>query len=722
LPFFPFGFEYYRQPNIVPLCSLFSPNEHHYSWEDRFNFKLACIDRGRSIQLEFGYDSTRYEESDLQRVAERFEAILNRMPDHLDEPLEAIELVGPKECHELLVDFNQSGRNYSHGPFAHELFEKHVEDAGDRTALECDGAHVSFAELNRRANQLARFLRREGIGPETPVGICMERCHETIVCVLAILKAGGAYVPLDPAYPQQRLEFMLTDSRASLLLTHSRIASVLGPLAARTVCIDSDWRERVHGLPENIPPPSISSDTPAYILYTSGSTGQPKGVVVCHGALRNHMQWMQDTFPLTDADRVLQRTQLSFDASVWEIQAPLLAGATLVLTPDGNLDDPEAFVELLVRQRLTILQLVPSLLRRLLEEKQLDSCRSLRRLFCGGEQLTPELAARVMARLDLTLCNLYGPTEACIDATYWTHPKSSERRRSIPIGRPISNVTSYVLDPRLRPVPLGITGELYLGGLGLARGYFRRADLTAERFVPFPFPEEPGGRLYKTGDLVWYLPSGILEFCGRQDHQVKVRGFRIELAELDSALQTYPSLLQAVTVPHLDRSGDAYLVAYYVADEEFSASELRQHLERQLPAHLIPSAFVRMEKLPLTPNGKVDRQRLPKPHGATSRAGKPYEAPRTETERKLTQLWAELLQVERVGIRDNFFELGGHSLLVTRVISRLRKEFHVELNQRSLFESPTVTAMAKRLDNLLQVTTRPRSEAGASGPREEGEI
>jgi amino acid adenylation domain-containing protein len=504
-------------------------------------------------------------------------------------------------------------------------------------------------------------------------------------------------VPLDPSYPADRLAFMLADAQVPVLLTQERLLATIdleptGALAPRVFCLDAQWEETA-GESGDDPAVRGTVDNLAYVIYTSGSTGRPKGVMIPHRGASNHMLWMLSSFPLGPEDRVLQRTPISFDASVWELWAPLLAGARLVLARPGGHGDPAYLAREIAARQITVLQLVPSLLTALMEEPGLAACASLRNVFCGGEALPAELPRRLRSLLDARLHNLYGPTEATIDATSHTCAEVEEERL-VPIGRPVANTSALVLDAHLAAVPSGVPGELYLGGVQLARGYLGRPELTAERFVPDPFaaPGNEGARLYRTGDQVRCLPGGEIAYLGRRDHQVKMRGFRIELGEIESALTSLAGVREAVVTMREDLPGDQRLVAYVTG--EVAADALRRQLRERLPEFMVPAAFVGLEALPLTPNGKLDRKALPAPDRGPAPG---LVAPRNPAEEILAEIWAELLGFERVGVHDNFFERGGHSLLAVRLMAGIEKRFGKTLPLAVLFTAPTVESLAALL-------------------------
>ncbi|HEY2973281.1 MAG TPA: amino acid adenylation domain-containing protein, partial [Pyrinomonadaceae bacterium] len=608
-------------------------------------------------------------------------------------------LLTEPEKHQLLVEWNNTKRDYQKDKCIHELFEEQVERTPDAVALVFEDQQLNYRELNRRGNQLAHYLRKLGVGPEVLVGICLERSLEMVVGLLGILKAGGAYVPLDPTYPKKRLEFMLEDSGTPVLLTQQRLFDGVAAHSANVVCLDRDWKDITRQSEENADSEAKPANL-AYVIYTSGSTGNPKGVMNIHRGICNRLLWMQDTYHLTEADRVLQKTPFSFDVSAWEFFWPLIAGARLIVArPEGH-GDAAYLVKLISEQQITTVHFVPSMLRIFLEEQGLERCNCLRHVICSGEALPLEVQERFFARLDAALYNLYGPTEASIDVTFWACKRESDQR-IVPIGRPIANMQIYLLDSHLQPVPIGVPGELHIGGVGLARGYLNRAELTAEKFIPNPFPEEPGARLYRTGDIARYLPDGNIEFLGRIDNQVKIRGFRIELGEVEAALSRHPAVRESVVVAREDMYAEKRLAAYVVLNQAqtLAVNDLRSFLKAKLPEYMVPSAFVTLESLPLMPNGKIDRRALP----ASNRVEPPLEevfvAPRTPTEHRLAKIWAEVLGVVRVGANDDFFALGGESLKATRVIARVLDLCGAELTHRCFFEAPILSALAERIDS-----------------------
>ena len=557
----------------------------------------------------------------------------------------------------------------------------------DAVALAAGERRLTYRELNAKANRLAHHLRDLGAGPEVLVAIRMERSAEMVIGILAILKAGAAYVPLDPKYPEDRLAFMLEDSGAPLLLTQERLSAAPPPRGIRTVYVDAELSGVGQGSDET-PDSGVTADNLAYVMYTSGSTGRPKGVALEHRNTVTLLNWVAQTFEPEDLAGVLFSTSICFDLSIFELFAPLSMGGTIIVV-ENVLHLPTVPPD----RNVTLVNTVPSAISELLRDGSLPpSVRTV--TLCGEPLLEP--VVRQIRQYDHVekIINLYGPTECTTYSTWISIPKGADGTPTI--GRPISNTKIYVLDSSLQPVPVGIPGELYIGGSGVARGYLGRPDLTAERFVTDPFGHEPMSRLYRTGDLGRYLPDGDLDFLGRLDHQVKIRGFRVELGEIESVLCRHPGVREAVVVAREDVPGDKRLVAYVVPEraQKPTPAELRDHLARSVPDYMVPAAFATLDALPLTPNNKVDRKALPRPVETGPAPGRAYAAPRTPTEELLAAIWADVLKVERVGIHDHFFEMGGNSLMVLRLISRIRKDLDVTLPLNVVFQAPTIEQMS----------------------------
>jgi amino acid adenylation domain-containing protein len=616
-----------------------------------------------------------------------------------NQAVSKLELLGEKERNQLHAWGLNATRHSDETP-VHRLIERQVQANPESAALLFGDESLSYAQLNQRANRLAHHLIKLGVRPDDKVGIAVERSFEMVVGLLAIMKAGGAYVPLDPEYPVDRLAYMLEDSGIELLLTQSAIRGAL-PLSRNVRVLELDALD-LSAEPNHNPQIALHGENLAYVIYTSGSTGRPKGAANRHRSLYNRLEWMQQAYSLTNADTVLQKTPFSFDVSVWEFFWPLMTGARLAVANPGDHRDPQRLVELIQKYDVTTLHFVPSMLQAFLAHEGIEACASLTRIVCSGEALPAEARNEVFRRLPgAGLYNLYGPTEAAIDVTHWTCLDDDSKQ--VPIGQPISGTQTHVLDAGLNLVPAGVAGELYLGGIGLARGYLDRPGLSAERFVADPLGQH-GERLYRTGDLVRWNDEGQLEYLGRIDHQVKIRGFRIELGEVEAQLLAQPEVREAVVVAQNGAAG-ARLVAY-VSPQDVNTAELRERLGETLPDYMVPSLIVALESLPLNANGKVDRKALPEPG---YEGGREYEAPQNEVEEALAAIWAEVLGVERVGRQDNFFELGGHSLMALSVLERMRAR-GMAVQVRTLFQQPVLAAFAQavqRKDDRHDVVVPP---------------
>jgi amino acid adenylation domain-containing protein len=698
----------------------------------RFTLALECTGSPPELAVTLRHDAAALPARWAALLGERFATLLTSATSAPDLPLGELELLGPAERAQLTA-WNATGADYPEEKLLHRLLTAQRARTPDRVAVAWEGGALSHAELGRRAGRLAGRLRSLGVGPEIRVAICMQRSPEMMIALLAVLAAGGAWVPLEPGYPRQRMAAILADAAPRVLLTGPGTPSLLaGPGApagvepvalagspmrrlrldpAGTAASDLEGTASAPDAPESGGGGPASPQNLAYVIYTSGSTGTPKGVMVPHAAIANRVLWLQDRFPVGAGDCVLQKTPLSFDASIWEIFLPWLSGARLVLArPDGH-QDTAWLAAALARYEVTVLQLVPSLLAALLEEPAAAGCRALRRVFCGGEALGGALRDRCLSSLGVAPVNTYGPTECAIDATFW-ECAPADRHAAVPIGRPIANDRIHLLDREPRPVPLGVAGELCVAGVGVARGYLGRPDLTAARFVPDPAGGEPGGRLYRTGDLARQDAGGVLHYLGRIDDQVKLRGLRVELGEIEARLALHPAVREAaVAAPRIrpdGEPGDRRLIACYVprpaADGSPGAApddaELRAWMAAALPEAMVPALFIARPALPRLPGGKLDRRAIAElaPRGAA--AG--FTAPRTPTEELLAARLAGLLGVERVGAHDSLFALGWNSLLATQVASRLHRLVGVRLPLDSLFEQPTLASLAARVDATLR--------------------
>ncbi|MDR6451563.1 amino acid adenylation domain-containing protein [Variovorax paradoxus] len=654
-----------------------------------FELTLETIERADGgIQANFRYAAELFEPQTMERLAGHYCRVLEALATRPASTLNELDLLGDAEKVQL---GRWSVNTHSHGEAVpvHRLIERQADRRPDAVAVLFGDVSLSYGELNRRANQLAHRLIEEGVGPEVKVGIALERSLELVTGLLAVLKAGGAYVPLDPEYPAERIAYMVEDSKLRLVLAHSSLADRLAlPAGVPALALD---KLDLGSMAQTDPVVALNGENLAYVIYTSGSTGRPKGAANRHAALHNRLAWMQAAYPIDGADTVLQKTPFSFDVSVWEFFWPLMAGARLAVAAPGDHREPARLAQLIERHGVSTLHFVPSMLQAFLAHDGIEACTSLRQIVCSGEALPVEAQLGVFKRLpQAALHNLYGPTEAAIDVTHWTC--RSDGRSQVPIGRPIAGTQAFVLDADLNLAAPGVAGELYLGGIGLARGYVERAGLTSERFVADPFGTAEGARLYRTGDLVRWNSEGQLDYLGRIDHQVKIRGFRIELGEIEAQLLAQPEVREAVVVASQGSAG-ARLVAHVSAQagQAVDAAQLRERLGRVLPDYMVPALVVVLDSLPLNPNGKVDRKALPQPELASARA---YEAPQGEVEEALAAIWAEVLGVARIGRHDNFFELGGHSLMSVQLVARVQRAMHAELCVKDVFQHPVLAAMA----------------------------
>jgi len=645
---------------------------------------------------EVEYNIDLFDEGTIVRLTEHYQMLLEGSVADPDAPIATLPLLTSAERQQLLVEWNNTQRDYPGEQCVSHLFEAQVERTPDVVAVVYESQRLTYRELNVRANQLAHFLQRLGVGPEVLVGLCVERSLDTMVGLLGILKAGGTYVSLDPTYPVERLRFMLQDAHPLVLLTQQALSDRFPPHEARVVYLNADWAQIAQEAKSN-PESRVTADTLAYVLYTSGSTGQPKGVLGLHRGLFNRFAWMWETYPFAADEVCCQKTALNFVDSLWELLGPLLQGVRLVIIPERSVKDPVLLVQTLAQHQITRLVLVPSLLRMLLDIHS-DLQARLPHLclwITSGEELTAELARQFQRQLpQRTLLNLYGSSEVSADVT-WSDIRLALTEEPVTIGRPIANTQVYILDPSLQPVPVGVPGELYIGGAGLARGYLNRPELTAERFISHPFSPVPGARLYKTGDLGRYRPDGTIEYLGRLDHQVKLRGFRIELGEIETILRQHPAVQDTVVVLREDTSSDKRLIAYIALQQEQQSieRELRRFLQEKLPDYMVPSAFVILKTLPLTPNGKVDRRALPAPP-PTLAEERQFVAPQGPLAIQITKIWEQALGIQPISITDNFFELGGTSLLAARVVTQTSKVLGKELPLATFFQAPTVEQLA----------------------------
>jgi amino acid adenylation domain-containing protein len=667
--------------------------------------------------LQIEYDRNRFEDATITRMLGHIQTLLEGMVTNPGRPLKDLPLLTAAERHQLLVEWNHTPVDTPKHSCIHHWFEAQVEQTPEAVAVVCGQEELTYRELNNRANQLAHYLQSLGVKPDTLVAISVERSLEMIVGFLGILKAGGAYIPIDPAYPHERRAYMLQDSQTPVILTQERLVSSLPDHQAQVVRLDADWQDIAQHSQDN-PLSETTAENLSYVIYTSGSTGKPKGVLITHRGMVNHSRAIAKQFNLQPSDRVLQFSSMSFDIIIEELFPSFIIGAAVILRPEDILSSTTNFVQFVEQQQITVLNLPTAFWHELVKglsvfkpepgniDKGIPSAllAPVRLVIVGGEKASRAAYSTWLQLIGerIRWLNTYGPTETTVSATIYDPSCSTNPAHlpsEIPIGRPLANTQAYILDRNLQPVPIGVTGELHIGGAGVGRGYLNRPDLTANKFISNPFSDEPNARLYKTGDTVRYLSDGNIEFIGRIDYQVKIRGFRIELGEIETLLEQHPGVQQAVVLAREDVPGEKRLVAYIVPKQEQSSSipELRSFVKERLPEYMVPTAFVILETLPLTPNGKVDRRALKAPDSTVIASEREIVAPRYQLEFQLTKIWEEILGIEPIGITDNFFELGGHSLLIMRLISQLNELCGRNLPLNTLFVAPTIEQLVKLL-------------------------
>ena len=655
-----------------------------------FDLTLAIFEDREELSGLLVYNTDLFDAATVARMLGHYERLLEGIVADPDASIAGLPLLTEKERHQILAEWNDTALEYPRDRCIHELFEAQVARTPDAIAVAGKDRQLTYRELSVRANQLAHYLQGEGVGPEVFVGVYMERSPEMVVGLLGVLKAGGAYVPLDPAYPGARLAFMMKETGMGVLLTQGDLVGTVPEEGVRVICLDRDWSKIAQESAEN-PVSGTGIDHLAYLIYTSGSTGQPKGIQVEHGSLLNLVFWHQRAFGVSASDRATQVAGPGFDASVWELWPYLSAGASIHIPDEETRGSTEGLRDWLVAEGISICFL-PTPLAEIILSLEWPSEVPLRTLLTGGDTLHQ----RPGSGLPFDLVNNYGPTENTVVTTSGLVALEDGSQGVPSIGRPIANVQAYVLDRSLNPVPVGVAGELHIGGDSLARGYLNRPDLTLEAFISNPFSDDPNARLYKTGDKVRYLPDGNIEFLGRIDDQVKIRGFRIELGEIEVVLNEHPEVQESVVLAHNNASGNPSLAAYVIPGEGVTPTveELRDYLKQKLPEYMVPASFVTLESFPLTPNGKIDRKALPIPDAPTLHSEVPHVKPRDILELQLTDIWEKLLRVEPIGIKDNFFELGGHSLLAAQLFAKIEKVLGKKLPLATLFQAPTVEKLA----------------------------
>jgi amino acid adenylation domain-containing protein len=695
MPFFQVMFQYQHAPRLVAnvddLTFLAEPVE---SGTSKFDLSLGAYERDGVLKFQMEYSTDLFDEDTIQTMLSRFTILLQSIVSHPELSVSQLSMMTDAERRQLLVDWNNTDEDF--GPFENlqEKFEDQVAQNPDATAVVFEHQRLTFAELNTRANKLAHYLRKAGVGAETPVAVFMERSIDMIVGLLGVIKAGGAWVPLDVSYPKERVAYVLEDSKARVVLTHGKSRASLAESDCLLISLDSDWAQ-IENESDTNPATTATAESAAYVIYTSGSTGKPKGVVGLHGATVNRLEWMYRRYPFAPDEVCCQKTSVSFVDSIWEIFGPLLGGVRLVIFAEDVVKNVEQFIDALAQSSVTRLVLVPSLLRAMLASDGIGRRLShLKSWTSSGEALPLALADSFRQHFpDATLLNLYGSSEVAADVTYYEVMQTG--LPDIPLGRPIANTQVYILDSNLEPVPVGVTGEIHIGGASVARGYLDRPELTAEKFIPNAF--DRGQRLYKTGDLGRFLKTGDVEYRGRTDHQVKIRGSRIELGEIQSALDTHPDIRASIVLAQDDASGEKRLTAYVLSrGRKVGNREIRTYLSKKLPEFMIPASVIVLEEFPKTASGKVDRLSLPKPADVRE----DHVAPRNLTEEIVAGLLAEILKVDDISVNDDFFELGGHSLLIPQVTTRLNEMFAIDLPLRALFDNSRVGELAAAIESL----------------------
>jgi len=663
-----------------------------------YDLTLTLSEIGNCLQGTIEYSTDIFEAHTIQRMCGHFETLLTSIALNQHQSIAELPMLTECEVTQILYEWNATRAEFPQG-CVHQLFEQQVSLHPESHAVVFEERRLTYRELNERANQVANYLRKRGVGPDVLVGVCLERSPEVLVSLLGIWKAGGAYVPLDPAYPTDRLAFMVKDSAAKVLLTDSKHKQLFASTSNEVICMDSDWTAISQESSTNLQPAATPANL-AYVMYTSGSTGTPKGVMVLQGGLVNYLTWAIKTYSVQEGGSVPVHTSTSFDLTVTGLYPPLLVGGFVEILPEdvGGQSLVKALKKGIDR---SLVKITPAHLELLNQQISSEEAAGSTKVFViGGENLVAESLVLWRKFAPSTrLINEYGPTETVVGCCTYEVGANDPVTGSVPIGRPIANTQLYILDRYMNPVPVGVIGELYIGGAGVARGYLNRPELTRERFIADPFSTQSGARLYKTGDLARYRKDGVLEYFGRVDNQVKVRGYRIELGEIEATLASAPGVKSCAVLVREDEPGNKQLVGYVVPREGASpsAEDLQQFVKQKLPEYMAPAHFVFLESIPLTTNGKVDRKALPAPTYGGATEGKDFAAPRTETEKAIADIWTSLMKLERIGIHDDFFDFGGHSLMAMKAVSQIEEKFGVNLSLAEFLEAPTIAGVAEKL-------------------------
>jgi amino acid adenylation domain-containing protein len=696
-PFFQVMFNLQAYPPDEPAAEGLTITPRDFGNQTRFDleFHLWVVPEGLAGPLIYNTDL--FDRETIVRMLGHFQTLLEAIAANPDARLADLPLLSKEDLRQART-WSKSESEYERDACVHDLVEAQVARRPDATALVFGQRRLTYGELNQRANQLAHYLRRRGVGLEEKIGVLLEPSVEFIVALFAILKAGGSYVPLDSGYPKSRLQFMLEDAGVKLLLTAGKTG-----LTVETICLDESWQQFETESRANLQTNTTAEDL-AYVMYTSGSTGQPKGVAVTHRAI-NRLVRNTNYVELDETDRVGRASNVSFDAATFEIWGTLTSGATLVGFAKETVVSPTEFKRALAEEQITVMFLTTALFNQV-SQSEPDAFASMRYLLYGGEACDAQAVRRVFETAKPPhFVHVYGPTESTTFSSWYDIQEIPADARTIPIGRAVSNSELWVLDHDGHVTPVGVPGELFIGGDGLAREYLKHPELTAEKFVPHAFSDEPGARLYRTGDLVRYLRDGNIEFLGRMDQQVKIRGFRIELGEIEAVLNEHAAVRESLVIVRDDAAGEKRLVAYVVADTDTIVNELRSWLRERLPAFFVPAFFIVLDTLPLTANGKVDRRALPAPEQNASLI-EDLVAPRTPEEEKIAEIWSDVLDIKPIGIETNFFDLGGHSLLATRVVTRIRETFGINLPLRAMFDSPTIAGVAAQVADVANIVEK----------------